>query len=130
MNGISITLDGKTTATEEQIESKETQIIEFEKREYLVQHVILSTMSSSLGALIKDLRSAREMWEKVKAEPTTKSMLYLINGEDQLAKMKLSDNNDPKVHLAEVKQHFQLLVHWLYELRSPYMWLYFQLHHC
>ena len=44
VNGISVTSNGKTPATEEQIESKETRIIEFEKREYLAQHVILSTM--------------------------------------------------------------------------------------
>ena len=40
----------------------------------------------------------------------TKSTCYLINAEDQLANMKLSDNDDPKVHLVELKQHFQLLI--------------------
>ena len=42
----------------------------------------------------------------------TKSTCYLINAEDQLANMKLSDNDDPKVHLVELKQHFQLLMQW------------------
>ena len=36
-----VTAEGKP-ATEEQIESKEAKIIDFDKREYLAQHVILS----------------------------------------------------------------------------------------
>ena len=45
----------------------------------------------------------------VKVDATTKSMIYLLDAEDQLASMKLTDNDDPKSHLAEVKQHFQLM---------------------
>jgi hypothetical protein len=30
--------------------------------------------------------------------------------EDQLASMKLSDNDDPKTHLTELKEHFQLMI--------------------
>ena len=42
-------------------------MIKFEKREYLAQHIILSTMSVRLGAKTKDLDSAKDMWTKVKA---------------------------------------------------------------
>src|SRR5882762_292979 len=49
------------------------------------------------------------MWDAVKADATTKSTLYLLDAEDQLASMKLSENDDPKTHLAELKQHFQLM---------------------
>ena len=52
-----------------------------------------------LGAKIKDLKMAKEMWDIVKADATTKSMLYLQDTEDQLASMKLNDNDDPKTHL-------------------------------
>jgi hypothetical protein len=107
---IPILPDGKTEATEEQVEAKETRIIEFDKREYLAQHVILSTTSTRLGAKIKDVKSAKEMWDAMKADTTTKSTLYLLDAEDQLASMKLSDNDDPKTHLAELKQHFQLML--------------------
>ena len=65
-DGIPVLADGKTTATEEQLESKETKMIEFEKREYLAQHIILSTMSVHLGAKIKDLTTAEGMWEESK----------------------------------------------------------------
>jgi hypothetical protein len=35
--------DGKTPAMEDQIESKESRIIEFKKQEYLAKHILLST---------------------------------------------------------------------------------------
>ena len=109
-NGIPVISDGKTPATEEQIEARETRIVDFEKREYLAQHVILSTTSIRLGAKIKDLKSAKEMWDIVKSDPTTKSTLYLLDAEDELASMKLADNEDPKTHLSELKEHFQLMI--------------------
>src|SRR5882762_1454793 len=65
--------------------------------------------STHLGVKIKDIKTAQDMWDAVKADATTKSMLYLLDAEDQLASMKLSNNNDPKIHLAELKQHFQLM---------------------
>ena len=55
------------------------------------------------------MKSAEEMWNAVKGNATTKSTLYLLNAEDQLMTMKLNDNDDPKTHLAEMKQHFQLM---------------------
>ena len=42
----------------------------------------------------------------------TKSTLFLLDTEDQLTSMKLTENNNPKVHLTEVKQHFQLMGQW------------------
>ena len=49
------------------------------------------------------------MWDAVKEDATTKSTLFLLDVEDQLASMKLAENDDPKVHIMEVKQHFQLM---------------------
>ena len=109
VDGVPVLSDGKTPATEEQIEARETRIIDFDKCEYLAQHVILSTTSIRLGAKIKDLKTAKEMWDIVKSDATTKSTLYLLDAEDQLASMKLSNNEDPKTHLAELKEHFQLM---------------------
>src|SRR5882757_11354402 len=110
LDGVPVTADGKTLATEEQIESKETKMQEYEKREYLAQHVILSTTSTRLGSKLKALTSAKEMWEVVKNDATTKSSLYILDAEDQLASMKLPENEDPKVHLAEMKHHFQTMI--------------------
>jgi len=101
--------DLKTAATEEQIETKESKLADFEKKEYLAQHILLSTTSTRLGAKIKDLSTAKEMWDVIKADATTKSTLYLLNAEDQLSSMKLGDNEDSKAHLAELRQHFQTM---------------------
>jgi hypothetical protein len=110
VSSIPVLSDAKTPALEEQVEVKETRIIEFDKQEYLAQHVILSTTSTRLGVKIKDMKSVKEMWDAVKFDATTKSTLYLLDAEDQLVSMKLSDNDDPKTHLAELKQHFQLML--------------------
>ena len=71
VDGIPVLEDKKTAAMEEQLELKEAKMIEFEKKEYLAQHIILSTMSVRLGANIKDLDSAKDMWTKVNNEKHT-----------------------------------------------------------
>ena len=109
-DGVPVLADGKTVAMEEQLESKEAKIIEYEKWEYLAQHIILSTTSVHLGAKIKDLDTAEAMWKLVKLDATLKSTLYLLDAEDQLNSMKLQDNEDTKTHLAELKQHFQTML--------------------
>ena len=110
IDGVPVLTDGKTVATEEQIESRETKIIEYKKQEYHAQHIILSTTSVHLGAKIKDLDLAEDMWEMVKSDATSKSTLYLLDAKDQLNSMKLLDNEDPKTHLAELNQHFQIML--------------------
>jgi hypothetical protein len=107
INGESVLADRKTPAMEDQIKARENRINDFDKHEYLAQHIILSTTSTQLGVKIKDMKSAEDMWEVVKTDG--KSTLYLLNAEDQLASMKLSENNDPTAHLAELKVHFQCM---------------------
>ena len=69
-DGIPVLEAKKSAAMEEQLELKEAKMIEFEKKEYLAQHIILLTTSVRLGAKIKDLDSAKDMWTKVKADAT------------------------------------------------------------
>ena len=107
--GVPVLADGTTQAMEDQIEARETKIIDYNKREYLAQHIILSTTSTCLGNKIKNLKTSHDMWDAVKADATTKSTLFLLDTEDQLASMKLTENDDPKAHLTEVKQHFRLM---------------------
>ena len=106
---VPILTDGTTQATEDQIKARETKIIDYNKCEYLTQHIILSTTSTCLGNKIKNLKTSHDMWDAVKVDATTKSTLFLLNAEDQLASMRLAENDDPKAHLMEVKQHFQLM---------------------
>ena len=51
-----------------------------------------------------------EMWKTVKDDTTLKSTLFLLDAEDQLNSIKPGDNEDPKTHLTELKQHFQLMI--------------------
>ena len=106
---VPILVDRTTQAMEDQIEAREMKIIDYNKCEYLAQHVILSTTSTRLSNKIKNLKTSHDMWDAVKVDTTTKSTLFWLNTEDQLASMRLAENDDPKVHLTEVKQHFQLM---------------------
>ena len=66
--------DGTTQASNDQVESKELKIADYDKKEYLVQHVILST-SKWLGTKLKSLKTTKEMWDVVKMDATLKSTL-------------------------------------------------------
>jgi gag-polypeptide of LTR copia-type len=105
-NGIPMLADGKTPATEDQIEAKESKMIEFEKREYLARHILMSTTSTCLGNKIKGLLTAEDMWKVVKDDAMSKSTLFLLDAEDQLSSMKLADNDDPKTHLSKLNSIF------------------------
>jgi gag-polypeptide of LTR copia-type len=109
-NGILMLSNGKTSAMEDQIDAKESKIIDFEKREYLAWHILLSTMLICLGTKIKGLVTAEDMWKIVKEDAMLKSTLYILDAEDQLSSMKLTDNKDPKTHLIELKTHFQTML--------------------
>ena len=67
--------DGKMPVLDEQLEAKESRIIEFEKCEYLAQHIILLTTSARPGAKIKDMLTAEVMWNTIQDDAMLKSML-------------------------------------------------------
>ena len=102
-NSVPMLADRKTPAMEDLIEAKESKIIKFEKREYLVWHILLSTTYTHLGMKIKALANAENMWKAVKEDATSKNILYLLDAEDWLSSMKLNNNDDPKTHLSELK---------------------------
>jgi hypothetical protein len=106
--GVFVLPDGKTPATEDQIESKETKIAEYDKREYLAQHIILSTTSTCLGVKIKSLKTAKGIWDVVTADARQRA--HYSSWMPKIASMKLADNDDPKTNLSELKQHFQLML--------------------
>ena len=108
VNKVLVLADGKTEASEEQIESKEAKIEDFEKREYMAQHILMSSASTCLSSKLKNLKSSNEMF--ILADVMTKSTLYLLDAEEQLTSMKLSENQDSKTHLVELKQHFDLML--------------------
>lgn len=109
IGGIAVLADGTTTATEEQIEAKEMRIEDFEKKQYLAQHIILSTTSMRLSSKIKNMKSASKMWDAVKEDITSKITLHIVDAEHQLEDMWLGNLSDPKTHLAELEAHFELM---------------------
>jgi len=58
----------------------------------------------------RGLTTAKEMWDVVKAEAMTKSTLNILNAEEQLANMKLYDDEDSQTHLSEIKNHFEIML--------------------
>ena len=73
-------------------------------------HTLFTTLTH-LGSKMKGLATAQDMWKVIKDNTTSKSTLYLLDAEDQLFSMKLQDNDGPKTHLSEFKQHFPLMLH-------------------
>ena len=67
VNGVPVLKD-RTPATDEEVEVNEDEIIEHEKRDYLAQHMILSTISTRLEIKLMSLMSAMGMWDVVKAD--------------------------------------------------------------
>ena len=102
--------DGKMLAMEDQIESKKTKILEFEKREYLAQHILMSMTSTWLGTKIKALPTAEDIWKVIKNDATMKSMLFILDAKDQLSGLKLADNDDPKAHFQLMLQQFDSII--------------------
>src|SRR5271170_7891846 len=109
VGGVYVTTDGITPASEDQIETREEKIIDYEKRSNLAEYMILTSVSSRLGSLIQNLKSAKEMWEKVKEDCTNKSTIHVIDAEAQFAAMRCSDNSDPTTHVSEMKAHLELM---------------------
>jgi hypothetical protein len=50
---------------------------------------------------------AKDMWDAVKHDATTKSSLHEVDILNQLQTIKCPSSADPKTHLAEVKAHFK-----------------------
>ena len=74
--GVPVLADGITQASDDQVESKESKFVDYDKREYLEQHVILSTTSTWLRIKLKSLKTTKEMWDVVKTDAMSKSTLY------------------------------------------------------
>ena len=110
VNGVSILADGKTEAMEEQVKARERRIDDFARAASMEKHGILSMTSARIGMKIKSFTTAKEMWDKVKKDATSKSTLYLMDAERQLEGMRLAESSDLKSHLAKLKFHFQLMM--------------------
>jgi hypothetical protein len=55
------------------------------------------------------MSTAKEMWEQVKTDATSKSTMFIIDAKEQLITMKCNESTNLKTHLVEIKQHFKLM---------------------
>ena len=65
LNSTPVLADEKTEATDDQIESKESKIAKHKRKEYLAQYILLSTTLTHLSSKLKDLNTAKEMWDNI-----------------------------------------------------------------
>ena len=102
VNGVPVVADGKTAATEEQLEAREKRIDDFETKEYLARHIVINSVSITLAQNIGRLTSAKDMWEAVVNECEGKTFLYQADVRRRLQDMKCSEGEDVKAHLSEM----------------------------
>ena len=97
-----VMFDDKTPATDDQIEAKEKRLEEYEQKEYLARHIILTSISPRLFATVKTKDTAAELWQAVKADATAKTELHQIDTLQRLQQKKCGENDDVKAHLEEL----------------------------
>jgi hypothetical protein len=89
-------------ATKDQLEAKEKKIQDFEQKEYLAQYFILSSTSPHLSQKLLNLTMAKDMWDAVKHDATTKSPPHQVDILNQLQMMKCPSSADSKTHFAKI----------------------------
>ena len=67
-NGIAVLADGKSPATEEQIEAREKRIEDFETKQYLACHIMVNTVPIRLAQEIQDETDPKKVWEMIVAD--------------------------------------------------------------
>jgi hypothetical protein len=96
--------DGKTAVTEDQVESREKRIDDFETKEYLARHIIINSVSLRLAQNISKLTSAKAMWDAIVKDSAGKMLLYQVDARRRLQEMKCSEGEDIKTHLTEMNR--------------------------
>jgi len=109
VNDIQVLADGSTAVTEEQIEAQEKRIEDFETKTYLTWHIIINSVSISLGQSIGQLMTAKEMWDAIVQECKGKTLLYQVNVCHRLQEMKCAEGKDVKAHLSEMSRYHEEL---------------------
>ena len=97
-----IMFDKNTPATDAQIDAKERLLEEYEQKEYLARHIILTSVSPRLFASIKTKKTSAEMWAAVKKDATAKTELHQVDALRRLHQRKCGETDDVKAHLEEL----------------------------
>ena len=110
VNGVLMAL-GSTTkpATEEEVESVEKKMDNYEKNEAYAKHIILSSTSPHLSLKIKNELTAKKMWDAVVTDVKNKSTLQQLDLLELLQSMRLNEGSDTTTHLTEMETHFRIM---------------------
>jgi hypothetical protein len=101
INGV-IMRDKDNIATDDEIDAKERKFEEYEQKEYMAQHVILSTISLRLSSTVKSKSNAKEMWDAVKLDATSKSKMHQVDTRRRLQQIQCDEDGDVRTHLIEM----------------------------
>jgi hypothetical protein len=102
VSGVVVLADGKTEASEDQIETREKRIDDFETKEYLARHIMVNSVSMRLAQQIKDEPDPKKMWEAIVEDAESKGTLYLVNLQKWIHELKCQEGGDVKAHLTEL----------------------------
>lgn len=96
--------DGKTVATEDQIDERLDTIDDWEQREASVKQILFSTISDRRLLDIQNLATAALMWEKLEVLHDGKTEIVAVAKRKQLNNMSCEDNYDVRLHISNMKK--------------------------
>lgn len=95
-------------ATQDEIDTVEKKLDDYEKNEAYAKHTILSS-TSQLSSKIKNEPTAKSMWDAVVTDVKNKSTLQQLDLLKLLQSMQLKEGSDTTIHLAEMETHFHVM---------------------
>jgi hypothetical protein len=110
VNGVLMARGSTTTAaTEDEIDTAEKKMDDYEKNEAYAKHIILSSTSPCLSSKIKNEFTAKIMWDAVVTDVKNKSTLQQLDLVELLQNMRLDEGSNATTHLAEMETHFCIM---------------------
>ena len=102
LDGVAVLSDGKTKVTEEQIETHEKRIEDFETKRYLACHIMVHSIPVCLAQRVKDETNPKKMWDAIVADSEGKSVSHQVALQRWLYELKCEEGADIKAHLTEL----------------------------
>ena len=96
--------DGKTIATEDQIDKQLNKIDDWEQWEASVKQILFSTISNQQLLDIQNLVTVMLMWEKLEILHDGKTEIVVVAKHKQLNNMICDDNYDVQLHISNMKK--------------------------
>ena len=78
VDGVAVLSDGKTAATEEQIEAWEKRIADYDTKQYLARHIMVNSIPTRLAQKVMNETDPKKMWEAIVADSEGKSIMHKV----------------------------------------------------